>query len=211
MASILSRIQHCGNFGANQPCSHSFPFVDFSEYLKKDLIQFAKEHPHVEVIVTPRPSKHPVIRGLYRTFNTLYEMGASIMHEVPLLISNIHSAFTFRPHSQWKGQGCMCTQHGANRHCRQGCSVEGVLRQQDEDIQEARHLHYGVGPWYLVTLPRCSPQDLKVIVRSSCSSLQLSLFSLFFFFLFLTFTILRIEKINNPSVLSANQTRTIPL
>ncbi|KAG9319303.1 hypothetical protein KVV02_002584 [Mortierella alpina] len=36
-----------------------------SEYLKKDLIQFAKEHPHVEVIVTPRPSKHPVIRGLY--------------------------------------------------------------------------------------------------------------------------------------------------
>lgn len=38
-----------------------------SEYLKKDLIQFAKEHPHVEVIVTPRPSKHPVIRGLYRT------------------------------------------------------------------------------------------------------------------------------------------------
>ncbi|KAF8932444.1 39S ribosomal protein L51, mitochondrial [Dissophora ornata] len=45
--------------------SHHFRLNDFSDYVKKDLIQFAKEHPHVEVIVTPRPSKHPVIRGLY--------------------------------------------------------------------------------------------------------------------------------------------------
>ncbi|KAF9940551.1 39S ribosomal protein L43, mitochondrial [Mortierella antarctica] len=46
-------------------CERSGSSRGMIEYLKKDLIQFAKEHPHVEVIVTPRPSKHPVIRGLY--------------------------------------------------------------------------------------------------------------------------------------------------
>ncbi|KAF9172319.1 39S ribosomal protein L43, mitochondrial [Entomortierella chlamydospora] len=46
-------------------CERSGSSRGMIEYVKKDLIQFAKEHPHVEVIVTPRPSKHPVIRGLY--------------------------------------------------------------------------------------------------------------------------------------------------
>lgn len=36
-----------------------------SEYIKKDLANFAKEHPQIEVIVQPRPAHHPVIRGYY--------------------------------------------------------------------------------------------------------------------------------------------------
>ncbi|CAG8512254.1 4924_t:CDS:2 [Ambispora leptoticha] len=36
-----------------------------SEYLKKDLIPFAKANPEVEIMIKPRPSKHPCIRGWY--------------------------------------------------------------------------------------------------------------------------------------------------
>ncbi|KAF9581794.1 39S ribosomal protein L43, mitochondrial [Lunasporangiospora selenospora] len=46
-------------------CERSGSSRGMIEYLKNDLFKFAKEHPHVEVIVNPRPSKHPVIRGLY--------------------------------------------------------------------------------------------------------------------------------------------------
>ncbi|CAG8442473.1 13678_t:CDS:2 [Ambispora gerdemannii] len=35
------------------------------EYLKKDLIPFAKANPEVEIMVKPRPSRHPCIRGWY--------------------------------------------------------------------------------------------------------------------------------------------------
>lgn len=106
----------------------------------------------------------------YTVRSTLKEL---VRCDVSLLVSNIHFPSLFRSHSQWKGQGYLCTQHGANRYCRQGRPVEGVLRQQDEDLQEARHLHHRVCPWYLVTLPRCSPQDLK---RPSLIILRLPLF-----------------------------------
>lgn len=36
-----------------------------SEYIKKDLANFAKEHPQIEVIVQPRPAHHPIVRGYY--------------------------------------------------------------------------------------------------------------------------------------------------
>ncbi|CAJ0645118.1 1473_t:CDS:2 [Entrophospora sp. SA101] len=35
------------------------------EYLKNRVIDFAKENPQIEIKISPRPSKHPVIRGVY--------------------------------------------------------------------------------------------------------------------------------------------------
>ncbi|KAF9162507.1 39S ribosomal protein L51, mitochondrial [Actinomortierella ambigua] len=46
-------------------CERSGSSRGMIDFLKKDLASFAKSNPHIEVIVTPRPSKHPVIRGLY--------------------------------------------------------------------------------------------------------------------------------------------------
>ena len=37
----------------------------YSEYIKKDLAQFAEKHPQIEIVVQPRPAHHPVVRGYY--------------------------------------------------------------------------------------------------------------------------------------------------
>ncbi|KAG9290089.1 hypothetical protein G9A89_010395 [Geosiphon pyriformis] len=36
-----------------------------TEYVKGGLFKFAKENPEIEIVVKPRPSKHPCIRGIY--------------------------------------------------------------------------------------------------------------------------------------------------
>jgi hypothetical protein len=36
-----------------------------SDYIKKDLANFAKEHPQIEIVVQPRPAHHPIVRGYY--------------------------------------------------------------------------------------------------------------------------------------------------
>jgi large subunit ribosomal protein L43 len=36
-----------------------------SEFLQKTLPRFAKANPQVEITISPRPNKHPVIRGTY--------------------------------------------------------------------------------------------------------------------------------------------------
>jgi hypothetical protein len=41
----------------------------FSNYLKKDIVDFAKANPQIEVVVEQRPAHHPVIRGEYRKSN----------------------------------------------------------------------------------------------------------------------------------------------
>lgn len=155
-----------------------------SEYLKKDLIQFAKEHPHVEVIVTPRPSKHPVIRGLYRTSFPLLPFQLTITedeHKKQGLALIIPPRLSISIQiSQWKGQGCVCTQHGANGYCRQGCVVEGVCRQPDEGVQEARHLDYRVCQGYLVSLPRRPSQDLRCLKKKTWY-LSFHFFSFYYF------------------------------
>jgi hypothetical protein len=42
-----------------------FQHVISSEFIKKDLANFAKEHPQIEIIVQPRPAHHPIVRGIY--------------------------------------------------------------------------------------------------------------------------------------------------
>lgn len=40
-------------------------FHYYSNFLTKDLAAFAREHPQIEIRVSPRPAKHPVIKGHY--------------------------------------------------------------------------------------------------------------------------------------------------
>ncbi|ORY03175.1 hypothetical protein K493DRAFT_207313 [Basidiobolus meristosporus CBS 931.73] len=35
------------------------------DFFKNDIIEFAKKNPQIEVVVQPRPAKHPCIRGFY--------------------------------------------------------------------------------------------------------------------------------------------------
>ncbi|CAG8751115.1 10735_t:CDS:2, partial [Funneliformis caledonium] len=46
-------------------CERSGSSRGMIEYLQNHLIPFAKENPQLEVVVTPRPSKHPLITGTY--------------------------------------------------------------------------------------------------------------------------------------------------
>ncbi|KAJ5397404.1 54S ribosomal protein L51 [Penicillium cosmopolitanum] len=48
---------HYCNFGGSSRGMLSF--------LTKDLAAFAREHPQIEIRVSPRPAKHPVIKGHY--------------------------------------------------------------------------------------------------------------------------------------------------
>ncbi|MBE7181175.1 MAG: L51/S25/CI-B8 domain-containing protein [Terriglobus roseus] len=41
------------------------PPLTSSAFLKHDLAAFAKAHPAVEITVSPRPQKHPLVRGHY--------------------------------------------------------------------------------------------------------------------------------------------------
>lgn len=36
-----------------------------SEWLKEQVLGFAQQHPHIEIMVTPRPAKHPCVRAFY--------------------------------------------------------------------------------------------------------------------------------------------------
>ncbi|KAL1936145.1 hypothetical protein VTP01DRAFT_279 [Rhizomucor pusillus] len=47
---------YCERWGSNK---------GMIEYIKKDLIDFAKKNPQIEILVQPRPHHHPVIRGYY--------------------------------------------------------------------------------------------------------------------------------------------------
>ncbi|KAJ1794083.1 39S ribosomal protein L51, mitochondrial [Coemansia sp. RSA 2399] len=46
-------------------CERSGSSKSMMEYLQKEALDFAKENPQIEVIVQPRPSKHPLIRAFY--------------------------------------------------------------------------------------------------------------------------------------------------
>ncbi|KAI8973455.1 thioredoxin-like protein [Mycotypha africana] len=46
-------------------CEHWGSNKGMIEFIKKDLAQFAKENPQIEIAVQPRPNHHPVIRGYY--------------------------------------------------------------------------------------------------------------------------------------------------
>jgi large subunit ribosomal protein L43 len=50
-------------------CEKSGSSRGMNEYLRTRLLSFARENPQIEVIVTPRPRKHPVIRGFYLNGN----------------------------------------------------------------------------------------------------------------------------------------------
>ncbi|KAL0081476.1 thioredoxin-like protein [Phycomyces blakesleeanus] len=46
-------------------CEHWGSNKGMVEYIKKDLVKFAQENPQVEIVVQPRPGRHPIVRGLY--------------------------------------------------------------------------------------------------------------------------------------------------
>ncbi|KAL7751716.1 39S ribosomal protein L51, mitochondrial [Sorochytrium milnesiophthora] len=46
-------------------CERSGSSRGMIQYLQQRLFNFANTHPHVEIVVTPRPSKHPLLRGVY--------------------------------------------------------------------------------------------------------------------------------------------------
>ncbi|CAG8595712.1 5154_t:CDS:2 [Paraglomus brasilianum] len=50
-------------------CERSGSSQGMIEYLKNGLVQFARKNPQIEIVVKPRPSKHPVIRGIYLNGN----------------------------------------------------------------------------------------------------------------------------------------------
>ncbi|KAI7898835.1 thioredoxin-like protein [Cokeromyces recurvatus] len=47
---------YCEKWGSNK---------GMIEYIRNDLVKFAKENPQIEIVVQPRPAHHPIIRGLY--------------------------------------------------------------------------------------------------------------------------------------------------
>lgn len=44
---------------------HVYSYVKYSAFLKSTLTRFAKQNPQIEITVSPRPRKHPVIKGHY--------------------------------------------------------------------------------------------------------------------------------------------------
>ncbi|KAJ1960549.1 39S ribosomal protein L51, mitochondrial [Dipsacomyces acuminosporus] len=46
-------------------CERSGSSKSMMEYLQTQAIHFAKQNPQIEVVVQPRPSKHPIIRAFY--------------------------------------------------------------------------------------------------------------------------------------------------
>ncbi|KAI9228386.1 MAG: thioredoxin-like protein [Piptocephalis tieghemiana] len=46
-------------------CERSGSSAGMRDYLTRQLVPFARSLPQVEVVVSPRPSKHPCIRGFY--------------------------------------------------------------------------------------------------------------------------------------------------
>ncbi|KAJ2784877.1 39S ribosomal protein L51, mitochondrial [Coemansia interrupta] len=46
-------------------CERSGSSKSMMEYLQKEAIQFSRNNPQIEVVVQPRPSKHPIIRAFY--------------------------------------------------------------------------------------------------------------------------------------------------
>ncbi|KAJ2456178.1 39S ribosomal protein L51, mitochondrial [Coemansia sp. RSA 2336] len=46
-------------------CERSGSSKSMMEYLQTEAIEFAKQNPQIEVVVQPRPSKHPIIRAFY--------------------------------------------------------------------------------------------------------------------------------------------------
>ncbi|CAO3668433.1 unnamed protein product [Umbelopsis vinacea] len=47
---------YCENWGSNK---------GMIDYIKKDLVEFAKANPQIEFVVEPRPAHHPIVRGQY--------------------------------------------------------------------------------------------------------------------------------------------------
>ncbi|KAJ1897928.1 39S ribosomal protein L51, mitochondrial, partial [Kickxella alabastrina] len=46
-------------------CERSGSSKTMMEYLQKQAVKFSQENPQIEVIVQPRPSRHPIIRAFY--------------------------------------------------------------------------------------------------------------------------------------------------
>ncbi|KAJ1508635.1 39S ribosomal protein L51, mitochondrial [Coelomomyces lativittatus] len=46
-------------------CETSGSSKGLIHFFKNDLVSFANSHPHIQIIVTPRPSKHPLIKGQF--------------------------------------------------------------------------------------------------------------------------------------------------
>ncbi|KAI8074727.1 thioredoxin-like protein [Gongronella butleri] len=46
-------------------CEHWGSSKGMVDYIKKDLVNFARENPQIEIVVQQRKAKHPVVRGYY--------------------------------------------------------------------------------------------------------------------------------------------------
>ncbi|KNE61023.1 hypothetical protein AMAG_06783 [Allomyces macrogynus ATCC 38327] len=46
-------------------CERSGSSRGLIDFFQRDLVQFAEAHPHVEMVVHPRPSKHPLVKGTF--------------------------------------------------------------------------------------------------------------------------------------------------
>ncbi|KAI9144145.1 mitochondrial ribosomal protein L43 [Paraphysoderma sedebokerense] len=51
-------------------CERSGSSTGMIQFLKTDFFKFAAQHPHVEIIVTPKPSKVPCVSGVYLNSTT---------------------------------------------------------------------------------------------------------------------------------------------
>ncbi|CAG8674611.1 17883_t:CDS:2 [Acaulospora morrowiae] len=81
-------------------CERSGSSRGMIEYLKSRLISFAKKNPQIEIIVTPRPSKHPLIRGTYLNG---FQKDICVRNKEPKDISEVVQLI--RDHTGYKAKG----------------------------------------------------------------------------------------------------------
>ncbi|KAJ2524010.1 39S ribosomal protein L51, mitochondrial [Coemansia sp. RSA 2049] len=80
-------------------CERSGSSKAMMEYLQKEALEFAKGNPQIEVIVQPRPSKHPLIRAFYTNGKQKTKtVRKCSIEEIPEVVKSLrdHSGHTLR-------------------------------------------------------------------------------------------------------------------
>ncbi|KAJ2635600.1 Ribosome biogenesis protein Kri1 [Coemansia sp. RSA 1286] len=80
-------------------CERSGSSKSMMEYLQKQAIKFAQENPQIEVVVQPRPSKHPVIRAFYTNGHQKTKcVRKCVVDEIPEVVKSLrdHSGHKLR-------------------------------------------------------------------------------------------------------------------
>ena len=75
-------------------CEHGGSSKAVREYLGAGkLVEWATEHPHVDIILKPRNGKHPYVRGIYKTQATAHQVCIrnSTPEEIGQVMDKLHN------------------------------------------------------------------------------------------------------------------------